>query len=486
MQQRPGCVRRVVKFKYSAIGSYAEGVDMATKDEVIILVTGTNRYLPSNAPCPPSGSRLTLASGVGLSICLRLIDEFLATRPETQSLKLIFTTRSQRKSNDTLTQLQKHLHSLSIPAALKERVTLRPEHVDLCDLVSVRALSRRLNSSLPKLDAVILNAGIAGFVGLNWFKAVWAVMTDLVHAVTWPSSYTLSAPGLLAKKQTNLPDEPSLGQVFCANVFGHYMLCHNLAPLLSKPTDPPGRIIWTSSLEATRSSFNLDDIQAVQTHRPYEAVKYLTDLLSLTASHPSSAPWVDSFLSTKDNRTISNGTTSSPSPSKPNIYVTHPGVCATSIMPLMLPLVYAMLAATWLARLAGSPWHLMSSYLGAVSPVWLALSSQSVLDSAEAVYRKLGGGRVKWGSSCDRLGRESVVCTEVEGWGYGGVIGGPVTEADKARRRKRGANNLTAEEKVEFEELGRKCWREMEELRVQWDEILDRAEAEEGQAPLAN
>ena len=129
----------------------------------------------------------------------------------------------------------------------------------------------------------------------------------------------------------------------------------------------------------------------------------------------------------------------------------------------------------------------MSSYLGAVSPVWLALSSQSVLDGAEAVYRKLGGGRVKWGSSCDRLGRERVVCTEVEGWGYGGVIGGPVTEADKARMRKRGAKDLTAEERVEFEELGRKCWREMEELRMQWDKVLDRAEAEgKAKASLVN
>lgn len=367
---------------------------------------------------------------------------------------------------------------------------LRPEHVDLCDLVSVRDLSRRLNSTLPKLDVVILNAGIAGFAGLDWLKAVYMIMTDLVHAVTWPSSYTLNKAGVLTKKQTNLADEPPLGQIFCANVFGHYMLSHNLAPLLSKPTNPAGRIIWTSSVEATREVFKMDDIQAIQTSRPYEAVKYLTDLLSVTASLPSTTPWVDSFLSVNDNKTITitNGNkAASPSDSKPNIYVAHPGICATSIVPLMLPLVYAMLAASWLARLLGSPWHLMSSYLGAVSPVWLALSSQSVLDSAETAYRELGGGRVKWGSSCDRLGRESVVCTEVEGWGYGGVVGGPVTEADKARRRKRGAADLTAEDKVEFEELGRKCWREMEELRVQWDEILDRAEAEEeGKVPPTN
>ncbi|KAL1957795.1 hypothetical protein VTO42DRAFT_5513 [Malbranchea cinnamomea] len=441
------------------------GADMGTKDEIIILVTGTN-------------------SGVGLSICRRLIDEFLTTRPETQALKLIFTTRSSRKSTETLTALQRHLHASPLPTSSKARVTLRPEQVDLCDLVSVRALSRRLLSSLPKIDVLILNAGIAGFTGIKWFRAMYMILTDLVHALTWPSSYTISKAGMLTKKQTSLPDEPPLGQIFCANVFGHYMLSHNLARLLSKSTDSPGRIIWTSSLEATREVFDINDIQALQSPRPYEAVKYLTDLLSLTCTLPSTSPWVDSFLSIDNkNQTNSNGNISGRKLHRPNIYVAHPGVCATSIMPLMLPLVYAMLCVTWLARLAGSPWHLMSSYRGAVASVWLALSPQSVLDAAEAAYTRLGGGKVKWGSSCDRLGRESVVCTEVEGWGFGGVIGGPVLEQDKRRRRKRGAVNLTAEQRVEFEELGRKCWREMEELRVQWEAILDRAEMAES-SPL--
>src|SRR4029077_15556586 len=101
---------------------------------------------------------------------------------------------------------------------------------------------------------------------------------------------------------------------------------------------------------------------------------------------------------------------------------------------------------------------------------WLTLSSQMVLDEAEAPYiRSGGGGRAKWGSSCTGLSRQ--VCaasTEVEGWGYGGVVGRPVLVADRCRRRKRGATDLTAEEREEFEELGRRCWQQMEELRVEW------------------
>ncbi|EEP80457.1 predicted protein [Uncinocarpus reesii 1704] len=412
----------------------------------------------------------------GLSTCRRLIDEFLRTRPKNQSLTLIFTTRSTRKSNETLAKLQKHLRSASRDDL--DRITLKPEHVDLCDLHSVRALSRRLLASLPKLDALVLNAGIAGFTGLNWFRAVYMILTDLVHAVTYPSSYCLSNTGTLVKKQTQLADEPPLGQLFCANVFGHYMLSHNLVPLLEK-SNIPGRIIWTSSVEATREVFNVSDIQALKTRRAYESVKYLMALLALTSSLPSTSPWVDSFLSSNNNHvngqksSLQNGSSTS---TKPNIYVCHPAVCATSIVPLALPLYYAMLSVCWVARLLGSPWHVLSSYRGAAASVWLCLSPQSVIDTAEAAYTALGGGKVKWGASCDRWGRESVVCTEVEGWGYGGVVGPPQLDGDRARRRKRGATDLTADERVEFEEMGRKCWREMEELRVKWDELLDRAE----------
>jgi 3-keto steroid reductase len=335
----------------------------------------------------------------------------------------------------------------------------------------------------------VLNAGFAGFTGLNWFRAVFFILTDLVHAVTWPSVYTRSDTGVLVKKQTSLPDEPPLGQIFCANVFGHYMLSHNLMPLLKVSTDPPGRIIWTSSLEATPAAFNIDDIQALQIARPYESAKYLTDLLALTSSLPSTAPNVSSFLSPSsptskiksgpDSNTLLSTEPAQNQTEMPKIYATHPGICATSIVPLILPLHYCMMAAFFLARMLGSPWHVISSYTGACSTIWLSLAPQSVLDAAEAAYTRMGGGgKVKWGSSCDRLGRERVVCTEVEGWGFGGVVGPPVTEEDKRRRRKRGMRDLTTEERVEFEELGRKSWREMEELRVQWEELLSRAEAQ--------
>ncbi|KAL6232579.1 hypothetical protein BDW75DRAFT_217595 [Aspergillus navahoensis] len=435
------------------------------EDKVFVLVTGAN-------------------SGLGYSTCCRLADEFLASsQNEHHSLTVIFTTRSTRKGNDTLRSLQNHLRTSTSDASAAARVTFLPENVDLCNLLSVRALSRRLNKTFPKLDAIVLNAGIGGWSGLNWPVAVWSVCTDTIHATTWPK-YKVAPVGLITDHQTSTAadKEPRLGTVFCANVFGHYMLAHNVMPLLHRSGSPngSGRVIWLSSNEATINFFNIDDIQALRSHAPYESSKSLTDLLSLTSDLPSTAPWVKSFYSpdfeTDSTPNIDQNTAST----TPNTYLSHPGICATAIIPLPTILIYAMVAAFWLARILGSPWHTLSTYLGACSPVWLALAPQSELDAAEAPYREHGGGKVKWGSSASRLGVVSVASTEVDGWGHGGVVGPAVVAEDRARRRKRGAVDLTAEGKKRFEELGRECWRQMEELRILWDELLDEEERRSG------
>lgn len=418
----------------------------------------------------------SLRSGLGFSICCRLADEFLSSHHYDDTLTIIFTTRSARKAEDTRRRLETHLRSSTASASSDAaRIKFVSESVDLGDLPSTRALSRRLCQTFPKLDAVILNAGIGGWSGISWLKAIWGICTDLIHQVTWPS-YKLASVGVLTPRQTDKEEEPALGAVFCANVFGHYMLAHNVAPLLKKAKSPngPGRVIWVSSIEATIKAFNMDDIQGLQSKVPYESSKALTDILALTADLPSAAPWsVESFFKTPDEEDKSDHPAAD---STPAMYVCHPGICATSIIPLPLPLIWAMVAAFWLARMLGSPWHTLSTYLAAWSPVFLALSSQGALKAAESPYRHAGGGRVKWGSSTNRLGIEGVSSTEIDGWGHGGVVGRPVVESDRLRRRKRGAADLTPEEKERFEELGRSCWRQMEALRIEWEAILDRAE----------
>ncbi|KAI9882661.1 MAG: hypothetical protein M1823_005587 [Watsoniomyces obsoletus] len=417
------------------------------------------------------------SSGLGFAICLRLIDELLSHSDQFERLHLTVTARSKRKGQTTVSRLEHHVRN---DFRLADRVSLQFEIVDLSILLSVRALASRLKKSLPRLDAVILNAGIGGFTGLHWPTATWEVLTNFSRATTWPT-YKMAERGSLTQRQCSSSSqhvgggplrspgasqhhvrEPPLGNIFCANVFGHYMLSHYLMPLLSasgRPDDAAGRIIWISSLEADQaSSFSSSDIQSLKSPIAYENSKRLTDILALTAALTATRSSTNQYFGTRG-----------PDPrSNVKMYVAHPGICATSILPLRFGLSYAMSAAFYLARWLGSPWHTVTAYSGACAPVWLALSPQSQLDQGEAE-----SGPGKWGSATDLWGYDRVMRTEALGWGCGGVPGEDLSH--RAGRRP-GASDLTQEERERFEELGRDCWQQMEDLRLEWEDVLDKAD----------
>ncbi|KAF2089384.1 3-keto-steroid reductase [Saccharata proteae CBS 121410] len=422
-------------------------------------------------------------SGIGFAICCRLIDEFLHTRPQSQTLLLIPTTRSQRKCTDTASLLQKHLaratHNAEqqlpgIAALFARRVRIEPEILDLSSIVSVHDCAKRLRARIPKLDAMVFNAGIGGWTGINWPHAVYHIMTDWVNANTWPVGFKKATVGMVTRKQApsssqaagGQDEEPALGEVFAANVFGHYLLGHYCAPLLQACSPHRGRMIWMSSLEAYASDFSLQDFQGLESLVPYEASKRLTDILALTydmpGARPSSLPYFSlTERAADEGKAGDDDEAASPSWPGPHMYIAHPGIVITGIFPLPFPwlLTYVWMFAAYVARWLGSPWHPVRAYPGAVAPVWLALAEQATLDGAESQE-----GKGKWGSSTDRAGRERVARTEVEGWGFGGRVGDSVGKKGRAPK----AKDLTEEEKGEFEKLGAVCWREMEGLRTGW------------------
>lgn len=383
---------------------------------------------------------------------------------------------------------------MGISVLLEPRIKLSSEEIDLCSLVSVRALAKRLLDRGQKIDVLVLNAGIGGWSGLNWPRAVWTVLTDWVQATTYPT-YKLGYTGSKTKRQivnttgdkvsNTDEDEPVLGEVFTANVFGHYMLAHMLAPLMATTQTPgaghvteQGRIIWVSSLEAYAHAFNPDDIQGLKTDASYESSKRLTDLLVLTSELPSTKASVSAYLSsstkTKDDFNAATPITTSPLP--PKMYLAHPGICGTSIANLHPILDYCMVLAFHIARLLGSPWHTISAYLGACAPVWLALTDVRELNEAADGSRK-----GKWGSSADVFGKERVVRTEVEGWGWSGRVGERADGSLRTRKgRWRGLKEVDAESREEFEVLGQRVWKEMEELRMEWESRLGGVDAAAG------
>ena len=439
---------------------------------------------------------MTATSGLGFGTCCRLIDEFVSTRPSFQCLTLIPSTRDSRKSDDTVRRLEQHLERQSkrLDTPLHHRISLQPEQLDLTSINSIRTLSAKLHRNLPQLDAIICNAGYGGFAGINWPLVALGVVTDLKSAVTWPSSKIgivgeTTAPQRestgSAKDARGLSDTtPALGQIFTSNVFGHYILCHSLVSLLRASPDQ-GRIVFVSSIEPHPSHFDIDDIQGLKSDKSYESSKRLTDILVLTSSLPGTKPFIQRFLSTTTStpshtaRFPSEGQdlgTAAPTPGiiladneyqtssdmTPKMYLCHPGICATSIVPLPLILTYAMMLVFYIARWLGSPWHTLTAYKGACAPVWLTLTDQEELEDMEQ-----RDGKAKWGSCTDRAGYERVMRTVVEGWGLGGRMG----EGELAKRKgtRPGTLEIIKEDRENFEQLGRDCWSQMEALRVEWE-----------------
>ncbi|KAF7955245.1 uncharacterized protein EAE97_000504 [Botrytis byssoidea] len=345
---------------------------------------------------------------------------------------------------------------------------------------------------IPRLDVVVLNAGIGGWSGIDWPKAIWTVLTDMTEAVTWPT-YKLAEVGAVTKPQLSsvspksadpsddeatqpllngeTPEEPPLGATFCSNVFGHYVLAHELMPLLSRTSSPSattsGRIIWVSSIEAQAQHFDEDDLQGLESRTPYESSKRLTDVLVLSrklrAAGKASSSWFDC-----SDVHVENSQSEEEPPArllKPKMYVVQPGIFVSEIMPLNFVLVFIYRWIFYLVRWMGSQWHTIKPYTAAVAPVWVALSPDDVLDNMD-------GTASKWGSATDASGKERVIRTEVPGWGWEGKTPKTIDTGERRKGRQRDAVPLTREAREDFEVLGVKCWTEMENLRKEWEGLL--------------
>ncbi|KAI1265318.1 hypothetical protein F5Y18DRAFT_386134 [Xylariaceae sp. FL1019] len=456
----------------------------SSDDQYFVLITGAN-------------------SGVGMGIGQRTIHEFLASRPPSAHLILLPTTRSKGKSKDTVLALREYLYNAvhtsktleaRLGASFDREATIARVHIlsvqlDLCDLRSVYAAADQLvngtvsdptgiisDVTIPRIDAALFNAGIGGWTGVDWLGLAKQFFTvGLVQCTTFPAFKIAQKPAVvldskkLVEKCSSKSSLPQLAEVFTANLFGHYLLAHELLPLLSRAnkSETPGRVVWTSSIDAEdHGHLDFNDFQASKYMPPYESSKRITDLIVLTADLPSVQEVSTSYFTSPatENR-----------PVKPKFYLSHPGVVCTPIFPLNFFLFFWYWVAMNLSRLCGSPWHTVTIYAGACATSWLGLADQSTLDAQDAE-------RIKWGSSVSRLGHAAPKKTEVQGWGWEGRIeDAEAIKNDtaagwlrKATGRKWDAVTLTEESRQKFEEDGRRCWEELESLRIAWEEALAR------------
>lgn len=473
-------------------------------------------------------------SGLGFSICQRLIDEFLTTpsRDPLSHLILIISTRSVAKTTSTITSLRRHLQSFTQPSpdlqkrALAQdkpydwrtsasRVHFLGAEVDLCDLRGIYRFASLLRGEgaglrspatedgrpgltgvhIPRLDVLYLNAGIGGWTGIPWAPAIWGTLTGLPESITYWKWLTFPVPAALAPTQSSFlgrataktvaggtaeadgekdAEEPRLGEIFCANVFGHYVLTHELMPLLSvaagREPGERGRIVWISTLEPRAEDLPMDDLQGLGSKNPYYGSKRLTDLVVLTAALPGVRGVNKGFFAVRKGITPKDGEGQQGELVRPEMYVTQPGVVNTNISGITFWQSWFMLLGFYMARWLGSVWHPIEAYAGAVAPVWVGLAAQQTLDTLEpplagAPRSAESRAKCKWGSSTDWWGRPRVRKTEVPGWGWSGRVGEVIEQKGRASH----AVELTAETREGFEADGRAAWAYLEGLRGEWE-----------------
>ncbi|XP_019061139.1 3-keto-steroid reductase isoform X4 [Fukomys damarensis] len=195
------------------------------------------------------------SSGIGLALCKRLL-------AEDNEIHLCLACRNMVKAEAVRAAL--------VASQRTAEVTI--VQVDVSNLQSVFRAAKELKQRFQRLDYIFLNAGIMPNPKLN-IKALFSGLfsRNVIHMFC-------TAEGLLTQHDKVTAD--GLHEVFETNVFGHFILIRELEPLLCH-SDNPSRLIWTSSRNAKKSNFTLEDMQHSKGQEPYSSSKYATDLLSV-------------------------------------------------------------------------------------------------------------------------------------------------------------------------------------------------------------
>ncbi|XP_071751878.1 3-keto-steroid reductase/17-beta-hydroxysteroid dehydrogenase 7 [Centroberyx gerrardi] len=291
----------------------------------VVLVTGAN-------------------SGIGLALCERLLTE-------DSGLQLCLACRNLRRAQAARSALL-----TSHPTAQVALLQL-----DTSSITSVLTAAHEVKLRYNRLDYLYLNAGIMPnpqFDVKAFFKGLFSSKVVTMFA---------TGEGILTQRDAVTAD--GMQEVFATNLFGHFLLVRELEPVLCQ-AGRPSQVIWTSSSNAHRSAFNLEDMQHQKGTQPYSSSKYASDLLSLA-------------LNTHFNK---QGLYSS---------VICPGFVMTNLTYGILPsfpafLWTVLLPVFWLIRVFTNTFTL-TPYNGAEALFWLFKQKPESLDP-QAKYHSLTSG----------------------------------------------------------------------------------------------
>ncbi|XP_027876307.1 3-keto-steroid reductase-like [Xiphophorus couchianus] len=287
--------------------------------EKIVVVTGAN-------------------SGIGLALCDRLLSE-------DGRLRLCLACRNMKRAEAARAAL--------LACHGDARVDLL--HLDVGSARSVLSAAEELKARYRRVDFLYLNAGIMPNPTVDiraFFKGLFSRNVINMFA---------TAEGLLTQQDQLNSD--GLQEVFATNLFGHFLLIRELEPLLCQPGHT-SRLVWTSSSNARRSAFSIQDIQHRQGKEPYSSSKYASDMLSMALNkHKNQQGLFSSVIC--PGLVMTNLT-----------YGILPSFFWTLIMPIM-----------WLIRIFTNTFTL-TPYNGAEALHWLFLQKPESLDP-RAKYQSL-------------------------------------------------------------------------------------------------
>ncbi|MEC3887518.1 SDR family oxidoreductase [Xanthomonas campestris] len=181
------------------------------------LAQGPSKPLWSPAEMPSQKGRIFLITGGTSGMGYEDAKSLAAA-----GARVVIAARNPKRGQEALDRIKQDIPSAQVQF----------ESVDLANLSSVRALSKRLSSALPRLDGLINNAAIMA-----------------------PPERGTSADGLEMQ--------------FATNYAGHFLLTAELLPLLRKSDAP--RVVTLSSIAVHRGSLHFDDLQFTRSYEPMAA-----------------------------------------------------------------------------------------------------------------------------------------------------------------------------------------------------------------------
>ncbi|XP_004068242.1 3-keto-steroid reductase isoform X2 [Oryzias latipes] len=294
--------------------------------KTVVLVTGAN-------------------SGIGLALCERLLSE------AAEGLQLCLACRNMQRARAARQSLL-----ASHPSAQVDLLQL-----DTSSISSVINAAQEVKLKYERLDYLYLNAGIMPnpqFDVKAFFRGLFSSGVTTMFA---------TGGGIITQRDGVTPD--GLREVFATNLFGHFLLVRELEPVLCR-AGQTSQLIWTSSNNAHRSAFSLEDLQHQKGTQPYSSSKYASDLLSLALNiHHNNQGLYSSVIC-------------------PGFVMTN---LTYSILPTLPAFLWTLLLPIfWLIRVFTNTFTL-TPYSGAEALLWLFKQRPETLDPY-AKYHSLTSG----------------------------------------------------------------------------------------------